>query len=192
MVITVNSTVLEKNSLTLNEFLILFTISKQVNIEDSIESLLQKGLITRNVFKEGEYVISDNVKNMLTSVIIDSDKQIVTKEQEFEELATELQEVFPKGKKPGTTYAWRCSKAEIVQKLKTLVAKYNFKFTKEQALKATREYVSSFNGEYSKMRLLKYFILKADRENGGIVSDFMSLIENDGQEDTNNWTDNVI
>ena len=61
---------------------------------------------------------------------------------------------------------------------KTLVVKYNFKFTEEEALEATKKYIESFNGNYRFMQLLKYFILKSDPNTGDIKSDFMSLIEN--------------
>ena len=77
---------------------------------------------------------------------------------------------------------WRDSTAVIARKLKTLVVKYDYEFTEEQALKATKAYVESFNGDYTYMQLLKYFILKT-MPDGEIRSDFMSYIENEGHED---------
>jgi hypothetical protein len=100
-----------------------------------------------------------------------------------------LRELYPKGKKEGTTYLWRGSVAEIAKKLKTLVVKYGCKFTKEQAINATKEYVKSFNGNYTKMRLLKYFIVKLDKDFDGninFVSEMMSIIENEDDLDTHN------
>ena len=46
----------------------------------------------------------------------------------------------------------------------------------------------TFNGDYTYMQLLKYFILKS-LPDGEIKSDFMSYIENEGQEDelSDNW-----
>ena len=112
----------------------------------------------------------------------------MSKDKEFKELADKLKELFPKGKKAGTTYMWRDSTAVIARKLKTLVVKYDYQFTEEQAIKATKAYVESFNGDYTYMQLLKYFILKS-LPDGEIKSDFMSYIENEGQEDelSDNW-----
>lgn len=108
---------------------------------------------------------------------------------DYKTLAEKLKELYPKGYKPGTNYAWRGSTMEIVRKLQTLVIKYNFKFTEEEAIEATKKYVDSFNGDYRFMRLLKYFLLKTIRDGEGgtdISSEFMSLIENGAQEPEEN------
>ena len=151
------------------------------------QSLVEKGLADFSVFDD-ELVISSTTKDLITSITIDSDVKVLSKDKEFRELADKLKELFPKGKKAGTTYMWRDSTAVIARKLKTLVVKYDYQFTEEQAIKATKAYVESFNGDYTYMQLLKYFILKS-LPDGEIKSDFMSYIENEGQEDelSDNW-----
>lgn len=185
--ISVNKDVLEKYNLSMNEFLVLILTYNKANIQEVRESLVQKGLADFSVMDE-ELVISNVTKDLITSVTIDSDKAVISKDKEFRELAEKLKELFPKGKKAGTTYMWRDSTAVIARKLKTLVVKYDYEFTEEQALKATKAYVESFNGDYTYMQLLKYFILKT-LPDGEIKSDFMSYIENGGQEDelNDNW-----
>lgn len=185
--VSINKDVLEKNNLSMNEFLVLLLTYNKANIQEVKQSLVEKGLADFSVFDD-ELVISSTTKDLITSISIDSDVKVLSKDKEFRELADKLKELFPKGKKAGTTYMWRDSTAVIARKLKTLVVKYDYQFTEEQAIKATKAYVESFNGDYTYMQLLKYFILKS-LPDGEIKSDFMSYIENEGQEDglSDNW-----
>lgn len=185
--VSINKDVLEKNNLSMDEFLVLLLTYNKANIQEVKQSLVEKGLADFSVFDD-ELIISSTTKDLITSITIDSDVKVLSKDKEFKELADKLKELFPKGKKAGTTYMWRDSTAVIARKLKTLVVKYDYQFTEEQAIKATKAYVESFNGDYTYMQLLKYFILKS-LPDGEIKSDFMSYIENEGQEDelSDNW-----
>jgi hypothetical protein len=185
--VSINKDVLEKNNLSMNEFLVLLLTYNKANIQEVKQSLVEKGLADFSVFDD-ELVISSTTKDLITSITIDSDVKVLSKDKEFKELADKLKELFPKGKKAGTTYMWRDSTAVIARKLKTLVVKYDYQFTEEQAIKATKAYVESFNGDYTYMQLLKYFILKS-LPDGEIKSDFMSYIENEGDENDmgNDW-----
>lgn len=185
--VSINKDVLEKYNLSMDEFLVLLLTYNKANIREVKQSLVEKGLADFSVFDD-ELVISSTTKDLITSISIDSDVKVLSKDKEFRELADKLKELFPKGKKAGTTYMWRDSTAVIARKLKTLVVKYDYQFTEEQAIKATKAYVESFNGDYTYMQLLKYFILKS-LPDGEIKSDFMSYIENEGQEDelSDNW-----
>lgn len=185
--ISINKDVLEKYNLSMDEFLVLLLTYNKANIHEVRESLVNKGLADYSVVDD-TLIISSTTKDLITSVTIDSDITVISKDKEFKELAEKLKEIFPKGKKAGTTYMWRDSTAVIARKLKTLVVKYDYEFTEEQALKATKAYVESFNGDYTYMQLLKYFILKT-MPDGEIRSDFMSYIENEGHEEdlNDNW-----
>lgn len=185
--ISINKDVLEKYNLSMNEFLVLLLTYNKANIHEVRESLVNKGLADYSVVDD-TLIISSTTKDLITSVTIDSDVTVISKDKEFKELAEKLKEIFPKGKKAGTTYMWRDSTAVIARKLKTLVVKYDYQFTEEQAIKATKAYVESFNGDYTYMQLLKYFILKTIPD-GEIRSDFMSYIENEGHEENlnDNW-----
>lgn len=185
--ISINKDVLEKYDLSIDEFLVLLLTYNKANIHEVRESLVNKGLADYSVVDD-TLIISSTTKDLITSITIDSDVTVISKDKEFKELAEKLKEIFPKGKKAGTTYMWRDSTAVIARKLKTLVVKYEYEFTEEQALKATKAYVESFNGDYTYMQLLKYFILKT-MPDGEIRSDFMSYIENEGHEEdlNDNW-----
>ena len=197
MKLTIDQTILDKNGLTLEEFLVLYLGAKDVDIESVSQSLIAKGLADKDLFSNGRIVISDKVKDLVSTISIDSDKNVIDKDSEFTELATELREIYPAGRKDGTTYMWRGTTAEVAKKLKTLVVKYGYTINREDVLKATKEYVNSFNGNYRYMQLLKYFILKSVRDADGnvdIKSELMSLIENSDQIDAqrDDWVSNMI
>ena len=178
MTITVADKILEQYNLSIEEFLILYICSKEYDIKELLNTVIDKGYASKDLFNPNRAVVSNNVKDIISSIIIDSDKAVLGKEEDYLRVAKRLQEIYPKGKKEGTTYAWRDCTAVIAKKLKTLVVKYDFKFTEDDAITATKKYVESFNGNYKYMQLLKYFLLKND-VNGDIKSEFMSLIEND-------------
>lgn len=197
MKLTIDQTILENNNLTLEEFLVLFLSAKEVDIGDISQSLVAKGFADKDLFSSGKLVISDKVKDLISTISIDSDKNVIDKDSEFTELATELREIYPAGRKDGTTYMWRGTTAEVAKKLKTLVVKYGFVINKESVIKATKEYVNSFNGNYRYMQLLKYFILKSVKDADGNVdirSELMSIIENSGQLDAQreDWVSNMV
>ena len=197
MKLTIDQTILDKNNLTLEEFLVLFLSAREVDIGVISQSLVAKGLADKDLFSSGKLVISDKVKDLVSTISIESDKNVINKDSEFTELATELREIYPAGRKDGTTYMWRGTTAEVAKKLKTLVVKYGYTINREDVLKATKEYVNSFNGNYRYMQLLKYFILKSVKDADGnidIKSELMSLIENSDQIDAqrDDWVSNMI
>jgi hypothetical protein len=195
MNISISEEVLSKWDLSIQEFLFLLFNVKEGDINECVSSLIQKGWVDRNLFDSTKVVISNNRKEDITTILVDSEK--VETKLEFEDLADKLREIFPKGKKPGTTYMWRDTTAVIAKKLKILVTKYNCKFTEEQAIKATQAYVNSFGGNYKYMQLLKYFILKTPTNASGDVelrSDFMSYVDNEGHEEQlrEDWMSNMV
>lgn len=197
MKLTVDPIVLEKYNISIGEFLVLYLATHSINIESCKTSLLEKGLVNTDLFTKGGLVASDNSKELVTSIIIDSDKNVIDKDAEFIELANKMRELYPSGRKDGTNYMWRGTTSEVAKKLKTLVVKYKYQFTEEQVLKATKEYIDSFNGNYKRMRLLKYFVLKSEKDaddNINVVSELMALIENDGQEDRykDDWISTMV
>ncbi len=197
MKLTIDQTILDKYNITLEEFLVLYLGAKEVDIESVSQSLIAKGFADKDLFSNGRIVVSDKVKDLIFTISIDSDKNVIDKDSEYIELATELRELYPAGRKDGTTYMWRGTTAEVAKKLKTLVVKYGYTLDKEEVIKATKDYISSFNGNYRYMQLLKYFILKSVRDADGnteVKSELMSLIENSGQVDNqrDDWMSTMV
>ena len=166
---------------------------------DTFDLASKKGLITYNHLDRYNLPIQPKLTRegveLVESIFLNSEfkgnKGIDT--DRYDELADKLRELYPKGRKEGTSYLWRDSHAKIANKLRTLVKKYNFKFTDEQAISATKRYIESFNGNYSYMQLLKYFILKKDKDTGEENSQLMSYIENEDCTDAANddWMNEV-
>lgn len=189
---TIDSNILDKYNLSMDEFVLLLFLARGGNIQECMNSLLAKKWVERNIFHPDQVVLSLETKETVQGILLDSDRLVNGKQDDFESLANQLREIFPKGNKAGTNYNWRGSTAEIARKLKNLVVKYGCRFTEEEAIEATKAYVASFNGDYKYMKLLKYFLLKTPRNNNGdveIESDFMTYLENKGaaEENNGNW-----
>ena len=181
MKITIDTDVLQKEHLTLQQFLVLLIAHKNIDYKKMIDSLIKSGIAQKDVFDPYRIVLSDNVRNDITRILIDCDKNVTASNVDFESIAVKMRDMYPKGYKPGTTHLWRDSVAVIVNKLKTLVSKYDFQFTEEEAIIATQEYLDTYKHDNKYMKLLRYFILKTDSDGVGnkrVKSDFMTIIEN--------------
>lgn len=190
MKLVIDSEVCESKGLTLEEFIVLYLNSKNVDINKTINSIIEKKVAGKDLFNPNAVVLSSNSRKLLEEIILDSDKTVAKNNKRLENLAEKLRELYPEGKKQGTQYYWRDSNSVIVKKLKALIKKYGDCFTDEQAINATRKYVASFNGNYQFMQLLKYFISKNVVKGGEIeeTSQLLSYIENAGQEDKQQMT----
>jgi hypothetical protein len=108
------------------------------------------------------------------------------------ELARELKNVFPQGKKEGLNYYWTESPILIAKRLKVFFKKYGENYSYEEILNSAKKYVESFNGQYRLMQLLKYFIFKDKKGIDGNIeneSQLLNFLENKDQEDLNDeWT----
>lgn len=187
MKISINTNVLKKYNLSLGEFLVLLMGHYGESYISSYDSLVEKGLAGKNLFKEFTPVLSDNTKNLIAKVLMESDDRAINSGIDFESLARTLQQVYPDGIKPGKTYSWRGNIEEIAQKLRVLVVKYNFLFTEEEAIRATQEYVDSFKEPYQYMHTLRNFLLYTTKDSQGhyeMESIFMNVIEENRDEDS--------
>lgn len=185
----------KENKIPIGEVLLLLAYYTKTDIELAKENLIKKGYITAshsNPLKK-EWIVTYNGINIVNSVITDSievDKSM----DELLSLAEKLKEIFPTGKKEGTSNYWAEGKALIVKRLKVFFKKYGSSYTDEQILEAAKKYVEGFNGNYQYMKTLKYFIFK-DRIVDGekeYTSDLLTYIENAGQSDNNTeWLNEV-
>lgn len=193
------------NRLTAQETALLLFFSYEQPSAQTINDLMDRGLIKRTSIQEitktgVKYRLTTEGQAILNSCLTCSDKVVNTdvevKAERLSNLAKQLKEIFPKGRKEGTNSYWTEGNALIIKRLKLFFKKYGNIYTDEQILDAARSYVSSFDGNYRFMRVLKYFIFKEERGADGMVestSDLVSRIENAGEENTenNNWMDSV-
>ena len=182
MKITIDTDVLKKYNLTIQEFLVMLIGYYSLNYEQEQTKLIEKKLVEKNLFHSIPPVLSDNSKKLVHRVLIESDAKLQSCPlSNYEELAKALQALYPSGIKSGTTYHWQGDADDIAQRLRTLVVRHNFCFTIEEACSAVTEYVSSFEGkDKTHMQLLQNFILSTRRTEGYNASSsmFMTIIEN--------------
>lgn len=186
MRITIDTDVLKKNNIYLEDFMLLLLGYYDCDVGNSLSRLNMQGLASKDFRANGNIVMSDNAKNLVARILIESSEKLKQSPiKDFDTLAEKLMSIYPKGNKEGTTYSWRGTREEIAQKLRVLVVKHNFIYTEQEAINATKAYVYSFQdkGDYKRMKLLKYFLLRT--KNGEITSDFMSIIENNKDENNN-------
>jgi hypothetical protein len=179
--------VAEKMGLSLPEVLALMLVKTGADIKLIFSELVSKEAIVPIGTPPSRYLPTQRWSDLCDNILLTSDK-VVPKEDELEPIAEKLMQIFPKGRKPGTPYYWKCNKREVTLKLKSFFKLYGSKYTEEQIVNAAREYVDSFHGDYTLMRLLKYFIWKK-LDNGEEVSELATCINNAGQEDEgdNSW-----
>lgn len=183
MRISIDTEVLKKRGLSLDGFLLLLSEYYNVNLIDTIDNLVSLGLAERSHYKSSLLVLSNNSRDLVARVLVESDERVRDSCIDFDTLAQKLQDIYPDGLKPGTTYSWRGDREEIAYKLRVLVTIHNFNFTEEEATQAVKEYLSSYsNTKY--LQLLKYFILRTT-DDGEINSLFMTIIENNRQKNEN-------
>lgn len=182
MKIPINTNVVKRHGLALDELLTLLLGYYHVNYADVLKRLEEKGLVLKDVFDSTGMVLSDNTMNLVAKILIESDEKLEKCSiKDFDGLAEKLQRCYPEGVKDNTTHPWRGDREEIAQKLRILVSRFNFDFTEREAIKATKEYVKSFKPPYKGMKLLRSFVLKTIKSVKGpsdIDSLFMTIIEN--------------
>ena len=182
-----------KHNLLFSEGIALLAIS--TTTDDTYKSLVDKGLITKaNGTMQSlnrKYNATEKGIILADELIADSEESIVVKEDSIKGLADKLRSIYPEGKMAGTSYYYRCNRADIVRKLKSFFRRYG-EYTTEQIIEATQRYVNSFNGNYTYLRLLKYFIWKDENKDGETlqVSQLADWIENKNEVNTTNsdWT----
>lgn len=181
----------EKEGLSLAAILAGMIILSDIDLKELKLEITKEGIL---VEKEGEILITATGRDRVHRVLLSSDKTLPSEDQ-IETLAIKLMDIFPKGKKEGTSVYWKGNKKDTKLRLQKFFKLYGSTYSNEQILDAAKQYVESFNGNYTYMRALKYFIWKDERKTdseGHIyveeVSDLASYIENAGQEsETSDW-----
>lgn len=186
-----------KNKVSLDIILLLLRYVAPPDYKNSIKFLIDKEYIssTSNKARGRHWWVTNKGYALLESVIADSDNSPLT-DEELLELAKELKQIFPKGKKEGTQYYWSESAALIVKRLKSFFNRYGQEYNKDDIIEAAKKYVESFNGDYTYMRLLKYFIFRDSSKfgNDDASSDLATYIENKGEEEAlgKDWTSELV
>lgn len=182
MKITINTKILKNHNISLGEFLLMLIGYFDIDLASCHNSIIEKLLAEPNVLKKIGIVLSNNSKDLVAQILMESDEKIIQSNIDFNALAEQLMQCYPYGIKPGTTHEWRGTVDVIAQKLRTLVAVHDFQFTPEEAIDAVKQYVSFFESPYQDMLLLRSFILTTKKSSidgiHEVDSLFMTYIEN--------------
>lgn len=186
MKLTIDSTVIDKYNLSIPEFIVLMLAVHNVNFAEAKRTLMAKGCImtTLDFSPDNDFIKTKYGVELYNNIILESSPQNRVTEERLKNLAVQLKEIYPKGKKDNTWY-WADGVAVIARRLEIFFHKYDKKMeiTDEQIINATKRYVDEKLGSQD-MRLLKYFIFKDPVGKGGSVeptSDLLTYIENEGQ-----------
>ena len=190
MKITIDDELLEKHGLSFQKFLYLYLIYKNFDFKNTKEELLSKDYIVQDLFGNVFCINTPEIKEIMSAM--KQTKSMGTPTEDEVRLAEKLMEIYPKGMQQGK-YPWRGSKLEISQKIHTLRNRYNQEFTDEEAVEATKKYVEKKLGD-PYMKLLKYFLLKVDKDTGEVMSPIMGIIENKGDidYDDDSWQTRLV
>lgn len=202
MKITIDEQAVKDNGFTLNEVFGLLLIKTCRNIPKLIEDMLKKEYIVKEERIFGtDYLLTQNWNDKLSNCLLNSEViDVKSYEGRLENLAKKLMEIYPKGKKEGTSQYWKGNPKDNRLRLKKFLKLYG-EYTDEQIINATKKYVESFNGDYRYMRLLKYFIWKDEKKTNsdGVgyieeVSELASFIENmdDDTQVNKDWTSHLV
>ena len=185
MKITIDEDACKKVKLSLPEVLMITLVKTGVNIETLLKQMKEKQiLVEEHTLLGTNLLVTQRWSDLSDKALLSADKSVPDNKR-LENLAKSLMEVFPAGKKEGTSQYWKGNLRDNTLRLAKFFKLYGDKYTDEQMIEAAKNYVSSHNGKYQYMRVLKYFIWKATRKvnsegEGYIeeVSDLAAFIEN--------------
>ena len=185
MKITIDEDACKKVKLSLPEVLMITLVKTGVNIEALLKQMKEKQiLVEEHTLLGTNLLVTQRWSDLSDKALLSADKSVPDNKR-LENLAKSLMEVFPAGKKEGTSQYWKGNLRDNTLRLAKFFKLYGDKYTDEQMIEAAKNYVSSHNGKYQYMRVLKYFIWKDTRKvnsegEGYIeeVSDLAAFIEN--------------
>ena len=185
MKITIDENACKKVKLSLPEVLMITLVKTGVNIETLLKQMKEKQiLVEEHTLLGTNLLVTQRWSDLSDKALLSADKSVPDNKR-LENLAKSLMEVFPAGKKEGTSQYWKGNLRDNTLRLAKFFKLYGNKYTDEQMIEAAKNYVSSHNGKYQYMRVLKYFIWKDTRKvnsegEGYIeeVSDLAAFIEN--------------
>ena len=185
MKITIDEDACKKVKLSLPEVLMITLVKTGVNIETLLKQMKEKQiLVEEHTLLGTNLLVTQRWSDLSDKALLSADKSVPDNKR-LENLAKSLMEVFPAGKKEGTSQYWKGNLRDNTLRLAKFFKLYGDKYTDEQMIEAAKNYVSSHNGKYQYMRVLKYFIWKDARKVNSEgesyieeVSDLAAFIEN--------------
>ena len=156
-------------------------------IDINLTQILEYGFIIESdvgycLTEEGLAFIEDMTVQEVETI------KLPTKAERFE-LVDKLRELFPEGKKTGTSKYWRGNRGDVGEKLKKFYEKYGV-YEDEKIIEASQKYISSFGDNKQLMRTLEYFILKDGSSDLATILENADSIKSDENNDM--WTSLLV
>lgn len=186
----IDTDVCAREQISLPIVLSVMLVQSGADLEELKEELFAKEVLVR---KDNNILVTEAWADRVSRILLLSDQEVPC-ESRLDNLAVKLMEIFPKGKKEGTSVYFKGNKKDNKLRLQKFFKLYGNTYTDEQIVEAAKRYVESFNGNYSYMRALKYFIWKDEKKTDGEgkvyveeVSDLATYIENEGDSQNKEW-----
>lgn len=179
-----------REQISLPIVLSVMLVQSGADLKELKEELFAKEVLVR---KDNDILVTEAWADRISRILLLSDQEVPC-ESRLDNLALKLMDIFPKGKKEGTSVYFKGNKKDNKLRLQKFFKLYGNTYTDEQIIEAAKRYVESFNGNYSYMRALKYFIWKDEKKTDGEgkvyveeVSDLATYIENEGDSQNKEW-----
>ena len=176
-------------SVTSYMFMLILMYYPNTKININLAQVLEYGFVIEN---DVGYCLTDDGLNFIKSIeevsIVEADGKKHSKKMR-DELVEKLRELFPEGKKSGTSIYWRGNRGDISEKLKKFFDKYG-SFDDEKIIEATEKYVQSFGDNKQLMRTLGYFIMKDGNSDLATILENVDSVKSDSQNDM--WTSLLV
>ena len=171
--ITIDPKALEKNNLTLAEFIIVLAAVWHIDLDEAAHNMIRMGTARAEL---GLVMPNQIAIERFYAAIADSSVPQIS-DEELLTLARKMKALYPKGMKPGTTVYWAEGPELIARRLRLFFRKYG-EYSPEEILDATQRYITEMRDNMF-MRTLKNFIFTEDY--GGaenFSSDLYNRLEN--------------
>ena len=107
MKITIDDRILSKYDLTIEELLVLMLSKEHADIPQIVKSLLDKDIGVEHPKDSNIVLLRQKEDSLLKDIFLESNNNIINKADRYELLAAQLRNLYPTGKKEGTSYMWR-------------------------------------------------------------------------------------
>lgn len=166
----------EGQLVNIDEVLLCLIVARGQDVYNLINKLVSRNVLLLSKETSRMLMLNDKYYNLLDDILTQSDKN-VSSVLSIEELAEQLQKIFPKGRKCDDfgipKWSWRGNKTDVVKKLQKFFKIYG-NYPSEDIIKAATNYVNRYKYDNKAMRILPYFIYK---EVGDGVSDLATELE---------------
>ena len=138
MKLTIDEDACKKVNLSLPEVLMITLVKTGVNIETLVKQMKEKQILVEEHTLLGiNLLVTQRWSDLSDKALLSADKSVPDNKR-LENLAKSLMEVFPAGKKEGTSQYWKGNLRDNTLRLAKFFKLYGDKYTDEQMIEAAK------------------------------------------------------